>query len=168
VLDILKELNSTPGVRGSTVVMGDGVVMASLHSAGCDADSFAALISSLFSNVMKSAGKLGLGAVRRMLVSSSRGCFSAIYLGNAWLVAELELEIEPATVELEIESAAGRLRRQLRVRGPEAPAPFPSESAHASEPRTQLKPPAPKEKSQAPVAEGGAADSVKSHTPLVS
>ena len=52
-------------------------------------------------------------------------------LGNAWLVAELELEIDPGTVELEIESAAGRLRRQLKLRAtePAASAPLPSATA---------------------------------------
>jgi predicted regulator of Ras-like GTPase activity (Roadblock/LC7/MglB family) len=105
--------------------------MASLLSAGSDADSFSALISQLFSHATKNSAKLEMGTVRRMLVTASRGCFSAICLGNAWLVAELELEIDPGTVELEIESAAGRLRRQLKLRAtePAASAPLPSATA---------------------------------------
>jgi predicted regulator of Ras-like GTPase activity (Roadblock/LC7/MglB family) len=126
VLDTLKELNRTPGVRGSAVFMGDGVVMGAQLAPGSDPDSFGALISSLVAQISKNMEKLEMGSVRRVRVTSSRGCFLATYLGNAWLVAELELEIDPAAIEIEIESAALRLRRQLRVRGAEPPAPLPS------------------------------------------
>lgn len=143
--DVLKDLNGKPGVRGSAVVMSDGVVMAALLSRTCDPDSFTALLSALFNQVRKSLGSLALGDLRRMLVSSSRGRFSATNLGNAWLVAELELEIDPETVDLEIQSAASRLRRQLRVGGksdsivpPALPCESPSVTAKPFEARTPL------------------------------
>jgi predicted regulator of Ras-like GTPase activity (Roadblock/LC7/MglB family) len=133
VLEILKELNSTPGVRGSAVVMEDGVVMSALLAAGSDADSFAALISSLLSHVRRNAQKMELGNIKKMLVTSSRGCFSAVNLGNAWLVAELELEIDPSAMELEIESAAGRVRRQLRSHADEPAPALPSEAPEVAD-----------------------------------
>lgn len=134
MLEVLKELNRTPGVRGSAVLMGDGVVMASLLAPGSDADSVAALVSSLASSIVKNVSRLDMGKLRRILVTSNRGCFSANYLGNAWLVADLELEIDPGSLELEVESAAMRIRRLLRRRGAEVPAVLPSDEDATTEP----------------------------------
>jgi len=173
VLDILKDLNATPGIRGSAVLLGDGVVMASLLSAGSDADSFSALISQLFSHATKNSAKLEMGTVRRMLVTASRGCFSAICLGNAWLVAELELEIDPGTVELEIESAAGRLRRQLKLRvaEPVPPAPVPNTTEASDAPpaaRPPVVPPMPAIASPTAHADSDAPSKGKKPSSLVS
>ncbi len=112
--EILRELNTTPGVHGSAVVMSDGVIVAAELASGTDGEPFAALASSLLANVAKSVPKLELGNLRRVLVTASRGAFSLTDLGGAYLVAELERDIEPSVVDLEIESAASRLRRSMR------------------------------------------------------
>src|SRR5262245_37966824 len=124
--EILRELNSTPGVRGSAVVMNDGVVVAADLSAGADPERFSALLSSLFSQFGLHAPKLGLGTVKRAVVTASRGRFALIDIGGVFLVAELGRDIDPGAIELEIESAAAHLRKRLRLHSDTEPAPAPT------------------------------------------
>ena len=135
--DVLRELGATPGLRGAAVVMNDGVVVASELAPGSDADSFAALFSSLLSQARRNLPKLGLGEIRRAMVTASRGRFALTDVGGgAYLVAELERDVEPSAMQLELESAASRLRRQMRPGAdrlpPSAvPAPLPIDPARA-------------------------------------
>lgn len=114
--EILQELNSTPGIRGSAVVMGDGVLVVAELSAGSDPDRFSALLSALFSQFAIQSPKLGLGHVRRAVVTASRGRFALVDIGGVYLVAELGRDTDPTAVELELESAASHLRKRLRLR----------------------------------------------------
>ncbi|MBL8692861.1 MAG: roadblock/LC7 domain-containing protein [Planctomycetes bacterium] len=115
--EILKDLNATRGVHGSAVVLEDGVIVAAELAAGTDPDSFAALVSSFIAQATRSLPKLQLSKVKRAMVTASRGCFALTSLGGAFLVAELERDVEPSVVDIELESAAGRLRRLMRPRG---------------------------------------------------
>ncbi|MFN0207417.1 MAG: roadblock/LC7 domain-containing protein [Planctomycetota bacterium] len=127
MLDILKELNSVPGVRGSAVVMEDGVIVASALSSTADTESYAALASSLLSQMTKCLPKLALGKTRRVFVTATRGRFTLNDLGGVWLITELERDFEAIQMELDIESAASRLRRKLRINA-EVPAAIPMAS----------------------------------------
>ncbi|HKE01383.1 MAG TPA: roadblock/LC7 domain-containing protein [Planctomycetota bacterium] len=128
--DILRELGGMPGVRGAAVVLSDGVVVAAELAPGSDPDSFAALFSSLLSHVRRNVTKLGLGGIRRAMVTASRGRFAMTDVGGeAYLVAEIERHADPSAVELELESAASRLRREMRPseypHTPSSPVPAP-------------------------------------------
>lgn len=121
--EILQDLNSIPGVRGSAIVMSDGVVIASELSTGADADSYSALASSLLAQINKSIPKLQLGKLRRAMIAATRGRFAINDIGGAWLIVELERDIDSGQLELEIESAAGRLRRRIRMGRIDSPQP---------------------------------------------
>ncbi len=68
--EVLRELNTTPGVHGSAVVMADGLIVASELAAGTDPESFAALVSSLLSHISRNLPKLQMGRVKRLLVTA--------------------------------------------------------------------------------------------------
>jgi predicted regulator of Ras-like GTPase activity (Roadblock/LC7/MglB family) len=129
VRETLRELNTTPGLRGSAIVTTDGVIVAAELATGTDADSFAALVSSLIAQVTANLPKLRLGRLRRAHVAASRSAFALADLGGVYLVAEVERDVEPASLEIELESAATRLRRLLRPRNPAVAAPLPSPAA---------------------------------------
>lgn len=136
--DILVELNSLPGVRGSAIVMTDGVVIASELSTGADADSYSALASSLLSNINKNIPKLDLGGMRRAMITATRGRFAIQDVGGAWLIVELERDIDLGQLQLEIESSAGRLRRRMRMGRPETPAALPADAKNNSNSSTKM------------------------------
>jgi predicted regulator of Ras-like GTPase activity (Roadblock/LC7/MglB family) len=116
MLDILNELKHVPGVRGAAIVLDDGVIVASALSSASDTDSYAALVSSLLSQITKCLPKLGLGNLRRATVTATRGRFTLTDLGGAWLVTEIERGMESQNIELDIESAGSRLRKRMRMR----------------------------------------------------
>lgn len=131
--EILQELNSIPGIHGSVIVLEDGVVVVSALAAGTDPDSYSALISSLLAQAGRSLPRLGVGKIKRAIVSASRGSFALTNLGGAYLVAELERDVEPSLIAIDIESAAGKLRRLMRPRGESnIPAALPMGSEMAS------------------------------------
>lgn len=132
--DVLLELNNMPGVRGSAIVLGDGVIIANALSVGSDPDSYSALASSLLSQIVRSLPRLQIGNLRRAMITATRGRFALCDLGGAWLVAEVDREIETAELMLEIESAASRLRKRMRMRGTESgvPAPLPTADGMAA------------------------------------
>ncbi|MBI3820790.1 MAG: roadblock/LC7 domain-containing protein [Planctomycetes bacterium] len=119
--DILEELNTIPGVRGSAIILTDGVVVASALSETCDGESYAALASSLLSQVGNCLPRVELKGMRRVTITATRGRFSMSDVGGAWLIVELDRDIDVGQLQLEIESAASRLRRRMRMGRAENP-----------------------------------------------
>ena len=62
VREILQELNQSVGVRGSSVVTRDGIVVASALTAELDEDAVAAMASALVLNTISTLEQVGFGA----------------------------------------------------------------------------------------------------------
>jgi predicted regulator of Ras-like GTPase activity (Roadblock/LC7/MglB family) len=115
MFELLDELNSRPGVRGSLVATPDGMVVASRLQGTFDPETAAALTSALLGGANEVGRHCGGESMKKFVLVSTRGKVIMIDLGNAYLVVVTDRHIDLKDGLIEIESAAKGLRKMGRL-----------------------------------------------------
>jgi len=113
--EVLEQLNTTPGVRGSLVATPDGMVVASRLGGALDPETAAALTSTLLAGAHEVAKRCGGSEMSRFVLVSTRGKVIMLDLGNSYLVVVTERHVDLNQGLIEIESAAKALRKLGRL-----------------------------------------------------
>jgi predicted regulator of Ras-like GTPase activity (Roadblock/LC7/MglB family) len=113
--EVLDELNTRPGIRGSLVATPDGMVVASCLQGTFDPETAAALTSALLGGAHEVARHCGGRSMSRFVLVSTRGKVIMVDLGNAYLVVVTDRHIDLKDGLIEIESAAQTLRKLGRL-----------------------------------------------------
>ena len=108
--DVLKELNTLPGIKGSLVVSHDGIVVASELSTELDEDTTAALVGNVVTQTVRLLDAGRYDEMDRMILTASRGKIVIENLRSYHLVVVTNQFINIDLTLLEITSAATRLR----------------------------------------------------------
>jgi predicted regulator of Ras-like GTPase activity (Roadblock/LC7/MglB family) len=115
MFEVLDELNTRPGIRGSLVATPDGMVVASRLNGAFDPDTAAALTSTLLVGAHEVGRQCGDQPMSRFVLVSTRGKVIMIDLGNAYLVVVTDRHIDLSQGLIEIESSAQTLRKMGRI-----------------------------------------------------
>ena len=107
---VLKNLNETPGIKGSLVVSPDGIVISSELSNELDEDTTAALVGNVVTQTMRLLEVGRYDTMATMVLTASRGKIVIRNLDNCFLVAVTNQFINLDVTMLEITSAAKRIR----------------------------------------------------------
>ena len=107
---ILKGLNEVVGIRGSMVISGDGMVIASCLGRQLDEDLVAAMASNAVMSVQRALTNVGVGNFSRFTLTASHGKLVFTDTGIAYLVVVMDRNIDLGPTDIEIESAAMRIR----------------------------------------------------------
>ncbi len=108
--EVLKELNTLPGIKGSLVVTPDGIVVTSELSNELDEDTTAALVGNVVTQTVRLLDIGQFDEMDRMILTASRGKIVIQNLANCHLVVVTNQFINIDLTLLEITSAATRLR----------------------------------------------------------
>jgi predicted regulator of Ras-like GTPase activity (Roadblock/LC7/MglB family) len=113
--EVLNELNTRPGIRGSLVATPDGMVVTSRLQGAFDPETAAALTSTLLAGAHEVAKQCRGSELSRFVLVSTRGKVIMVDLGNAYLVVVTDRHIDLNQGLIEIESAAQALRKMGRL-----------------------------------------------------
>jgi hypothetical protein len=113
--EVLDDLNTRPGIRGSLVATPDGMVVASRLEGTLDPEMAAALTSTLLSGAHEVAERCKGSEMSRFVLVATRGKVIMVDLGNAYLVVVTDRHIDLSQGLIEIESAAKTLRKLGRL-----------------------------------------------------
>jgi predicted regulator of Ras-like GTPase activity (Roadblock/LC7/MglB family) len=113
--EVLDELNTRPGIRGSLVATPDGMVVAARLDGTFDPETAAALTSTLLVGAQEVGRQCSGQTMSRFVLVSTRGKVIMVDLGNAYLVVVTDRHIDLTQELIEIESAANALRRMGRL-----------------------------------------------------
>lgn len=108
--DVLKNLNTAAGVKGSLVVTPDGIVVASELSTELDEDTTAALAGNVVTQTVRLLETGQYDEMDRMILTATRGKIVIEHLGNCHLVVVTNQFINLDVTLLEISSCAQRIR----------------------------------------------------------
>ena len=108
--EVLKELNTLPGIKGSLVVTPDGIVVTSELSNELDEDTTAALVGNVVTQTVRLLDIGQFDEMDRMILTASRGKIVIQNLTNCHLVVVTNQFINIDLTLLEITSAAAKLR----------------------------------------------------------
>lgn len=108
--EVLKDLNTAPGVKGSLVVTPDGIVAASELSTELDEDTTAALVGNVVTQTMRLLATGRYEDMDRMILTATRGKIVIENLSNCHLVVVTNQFINLDVTLLEISSAAKKIR----------------------------------------------------------
>jgi predicted regulator of Ras-like GTPase activity (Roadblock/LC7/MglB family) len=84
--EILVELTTSEAVRGSLVMMHDGIVVASALEPGAEADLISGLTSFLTSTMQRVLKEGGMGSFSSFTMQSTHGKVLVVDMGEAYLV----------------------------------------------------------------------------------
>lgn len=115
MLEVLDELNTRPGIRGSLVATPDGMVVASRLQGTFDPETAAALTSALLAGAQAIGRHCAGQGIQRFALVSTRGKVIMVDLGNAYLVVVTDRHIDLQGGLIEIESSANTLRKLGRL-----------------------------------------------------
>ena len=104
----LERMQDSVGVRGSMVVTGDGLVMASLLGHDLDEDRVAAMASSVIRGTQSALKEID-GAFNRFVLTSVHGRMVFFDTGPAFVVVLTEKNINLEATILEINAAAKKI-----------------------------------------------------------
>ncbi len=113
--EVLKELNTLPGIKGSLVVTPDGIVVASELSSELDEDTTAALVGNVVTQTTRLLDAGRYEEMDRMVLTASRGKIVIQNLTNCQLVVVTNQFINIDLTVLEITSAAIKIRELGRL-----------------------------------------------------
>ena len=108
--EVLKELNTLPGIKGSLVVTPDGIVVSSEISNELDEDTTAALVGNVETQTVRLLDIGKYDEMDRMVLTASRGKIVIQNLENCHLVVVTNQFINIYLTLLEITSAATKIR----------------------------------------------------------
>lgn len=107
-LPALERMQESVGVRGSMVVTGDGLVMASLLGHDLDEDRVAAMASSVIRGTQSALSEIN-GTLTRFVLTSVHGRMVFFDTGPAFVVVLTEKNINLEATILEINAAAKKI-----------------------------------------------------------
>jgi len=107
--DILERMNNGVGVRGSMVVTGDGVVVATALGHDLEEDRVAAMASSVIRGAQSALSGLD-GSFDRFVLTAVHGRMVFFDVGPAFVVVLTEKNINLEATLLEIDGAARKIR----------------------------------------------------------
>lgn len=113
--DVLKKLNSHPGIKGSLVLTMDGIVVASELSNELDEDTTAALVGNVVTQTMRMLETGDYDGMGRMVLTATRGKIVIEHLDNCLLVVVTNQFINLDVTLLEISSSAQVIRKLGRI-----------------------------------------------------
>ncbi len=108
--EVLKKLNTNPGVKGSLVLTPDGIVVASELSTDLDEDTTAALVGNVVTQTARLLDTSRYQNMDRMVLTATRGKVVIENLENCYFVVVTNQFINLDLTLLEISSAAKRIR----------------------------------------------------------
>ena len=108
--EVLKKLNSIPGIKGSLVVTTDGIVVASELTSELDEDTTAALAGNVVTHTVSMLNAGEYESMDNMVLTASRGKIVIENLNNCHLVVVTNQFINLDVTLLEITSAAVKIR----------------------------------------------------------
>ena len=108
--DVIRELNTIPGIKGSLVLTSDGIVVTSELSPDLDEDTTAALVGNVVTQTEKLLESGHYQAMEQMVLTATRGKIVIQNLSNCYLVVVTNQFINLDVTRLEIASAANKLR----------------------------------------------------------
>ena len=113
--EILDDLKNTVAVKGSLVMMHDGIVVAYALEDSLEPDVVSGLTSFLTSTVSRVLGEGGMGSFASFNIQSTHGKVLVIDMGEAYLVV-LTNQFGRLNLSMpEIQEAALQLRRLSRI-----------------------------------------------------
>ena len=107
---VLNELNKTPGITGSMVVGGDGIVIASDLETGFEGETVGALAASITSNIQKSLDRLHTSPPSQVTIEADEAKLFFTDAGIGILVVTAEKDVNIGLIRLEIKNAVNRLK----------------------------------------------------------
>ena len=108
--EVLKNLNSIPGIKGSLVLTPDGIVVAAELSSELDEDTTAALVGNVATQTLQLLDAGRYESMDRMILTASRGKIVIENLDSCLLVVVTNQFINSDVTLLEIASAAQKIR----------------------------------------------------------
>lgn len=108
--EVLVGLNKEVGVKGSLIIMKDGVVVASEIPPPLNAELVAAIASNATQRIITSLRGLGAQSFARYLFNASYGKMMFIETGDAYLVVVLDKTINVDFTMLSVASAARKVK----------------------------------------------------------
>lgn len=118
MIEVIRELKGRIGVRGALVMTTDGMVAAGELCDGLDSESIAALASSLLGHALGVAGRLELGAARRVTLTAAFGRLVFVPFDELILVVVTEPSLDLDRTLLEIAGPARRIRELTKLDAP--------------------------------------------------
>jgi predicted regulator of Ras-like GTPase activity (Roadblock/LC7/MglB family) len=112
---ILKQLNSTDGIKASLIATPDGMPVTQLKTSVFKGEELAAISSSIYLAIKKSIEKLDLRDMTRYVLCGSLGKIFIICLGKMILIVLTENDIALAKVNVAIFQAANSIRKSGRL-----------------------------------------------------
>ncbi|MCK4299048.1 MAG: roadblock/LC7 domain-containing protein [Planctomycetes bacterium] len=113
--EILQELNQSVGVRGSSVVTRDGIVVASALTAELDEDAVAAMASTLVLNTISTLERVGFGGFSLFTIQASSGKMVVADAEVAFLVVVTDPGVNLDLTMVDISAASYRLKKRGRL-----------------------------------------------------
>lgn len=107
---VLSELNKTPGITGSMVVGGDGIVIAADLKAGFEGEAVGALAASITTNIQKSLDRLDTSPWAQVTIEADDGKLFFTDAGLGILVVTTDKVVNIGLVRLEIKNAISKLK----------------------------------------------------------
>jgi len=113
--EILAELNSEVGVKGSAVMTQDGMLVKGALAPTVREEVLSALSSFLISTTRRALQECGIETFERFIITSTHGKLVLVDLGESFLVVMADQFINIDLTLIGIMSAAQRLRRVSRI-----------------------------------------------------
>jgi len=115
IASILQKLNATEGVKGSLLITPDGMPVSSMVGDDQDAETLAAVTSSIYLAISRSMEQLDAGEFTRYLLYTEFGRVFIIGLGNVILIVLAAREIHIPRVNVAIFQATNLIRKSGRL-----------------------------------------------------
>ena len=112
MLEILRQLNGSPGINGSLVVAADGLVITSCLGEEVDGDATAALVGDVVGSAIEWLQSGGHAEPSQMVVNASRGKIVVHSADTCFLVVLTSQFVDLDVTHLEIASAARLVARR--------------------------------------------------------
>ena len=113
--EILQSLQQIPGVVGSMVMTGDGMVVCSALGPGLERETLAALTSGTRLSIQKAAVHSSDGKPHEIVLEGTEGNLLLLEIGDATLIVVTHAGLELDSGMLEIRSVARKLRGILEI-----------------------------------------------------
>ncbi len=108
--EVLEQLNTEVGVKGSILLTLDGLVMAAEISGTLDHDTVAANASSTLMAIRKALQAVGIDGFHRFICNSRFGKMVFVETGGMFLVVVLDKSINLDYTMMSVSSAAHRIK----------------------------------------------------------
>lgn len=115
MIEILKRLNHSVGVRGSMIVTSEGIVVASEIGQDLEEERVAAMASSVIQETQRCLNRLNLGQFSLFILTAVHGKMVFFDIGVAFLVVLAEKAINLDHTLIEIRGAAFKIKSRAKI-----------------------------------------------------